>query len=86
MLLMNGVDRLTVLSNQLATAIHGAHSLAGQSHCPEWDRHLSNTERMQSRMGDSFYDSNSGGVGNAVLKRLTATAAQPIPVILLLFD
>jgi hypothetical protein len=41
---------------------------------------------MQSRMGDSFYDSNSGGVGNAVLKRLTATAAQPIPVILLLFD
>jgi hypothetical protein len=82
MLLLNGVDRLTVLSNQLATAIHGAHSLAGQPHCPEWDRHFSNTELMQSRMDDSFYDSNSGGADNAGLKRLGASAAQPIPVIL----
>ena len=82
MLLMNGVDRLTVLINQLATAIHGARHLAGQPHCPEWDRHYSNTELMQSRMDDSFYDSNSGGADNAGLKRLAASAAQPIPVIL----
>jgi len=46
MLLLNGLDRLTVQSNQLATAIHGARCLAAQPHCPEWDRHINNTELM----------------------------------------